>query len=740
MDSARLQDAASGGGVALTRPNKQKSPAPRDQRGQPGGILKQANCIPIGDPVQRILARLEFSRKSGKGWIARCPAHDDKTPSLSISEAEDGIVLLKCHAGCRPNSIVEAVGLKLKDLFPDKTGDAKPASKSNSTPTKSSEFATANEAVEALERILGTRTATWTYQDGNGEPVGVIARWDKSNGKDIRPVSRNGRGWFIGAMPDPRPLYRLPDLADAKTIYIVEGEKCADALHVLGLTVTTSAGGSQAFEKTDWKPLAGKSIVILPDHDDPGRAYATNVAAALSSLNPAPSIKVVELPGLASTEDVFDFIVARRANGVDDAGVRAEIQALVNRANFAKVDKPGAVMICLADVEPEDVEWLWPERIACGKLTLIVGDPGLGKSFFTLDMAARVSTGTPWPDCQAVPNPAGSVILLSAEDDLADTIRPRLDAACGDASKVHAIQSVRRADRSEAMFSLECDIHALEAAVARCGDTRLIIIDPVTAYLGGTDSHNNSELRGLLAPLAAMAAKHRVAIVAVSHLNKAAGMQAVYRVMGSLGFVAAARAAWCVVRDRSDPFRRLMLPLKNNLGNDQTGLAYKLIDGKVSWEAGPVTVSAAEALAPARVEGGEKQKKAEDWLSEYLAGGPKPQKTVEAESALAGIAIGTLRRAKRAQGVVALKPAFDQGWLWSLPGKSAQREHAQPPQTVCAPSACAIENTDIEGSESEGAQAHESEHLRREDLHDDDPFEIKKRRIIDCEKARGGVT
>src|SRR5262249_15560795 len=150
----------------------------------------------------------------------------------------------------------------------------------------------------------------WTYHDAQGEPVGVVVRWDGPTGKDIRPVARHADGWRICAMPDPRPLYHLPDLAAACRVVVCEGEKAADAARSLGFVVTTSAGGSQAAAKTDWRPVAGKEIWILPDNDQPGRKYAETVAGILPKLTPAPAVRVVELPDLADGGDIVDWIDA----------------------------------------------------------------------------------------------------------------------------------------------------------------------------------------------------------------------------------------------------------------------------------------------------------------------------------------------------------------------------------------------------------------------------------------------
>jgi len=163
------------------------------------------------------------------------------------------------------------------------------------------------------------------------------------------------------------------------------------------------------------------------------------------------------------------------------------------------------VMVRMSDVEPQDVEWLWPGRIAVGKLTLLAGDPGLGKSFVSLDIASRVSLGSPWPDSRGHFAPEGSTVLLSAEDDEADTIRPRLDSAQARCDRISRLAAIKDGSK-ENTFDLERDIPALEMAVDLLGDCRLVIIDPISSYIvQNADSHKNSDVRRILAPLAQFA-------------------------------------------------------------------------------------------------------------------------------------------------------------------------------------------------------------------------------------------
>jgi hypothetical protein len=369
---------------------------------------------------------------------------------------------------------------------------------------------------------------------------------------------------------------------------------------------------------------------------------------------------------------------------VRDGLPAADVRGFVEAALAAMGDAGGTterrgnapMLVNLASVTPRAVRWLWPSRIPLGKLTLIAGEPGLGKSFLTMDLAARVTTGNPWPDDPNGFNEAGSVVLLSAEDDVEDTIRPRLDAAGAVVEHITALQGIEfRVDDAgpakRRSFNLESDLPALEQAVDASPNCRLVIIDPVSAYLGGKDSHKNAEIRGLLAPLSDLAALRNVAVVAVTHLNKAAGSKAMHRVTGSLAFIAAARAGWLVTTDKADAKRRLLLPIKNNLAADVSGLAYSIIDGALAWERDPVSLSADDALDDDQQHDRHTDRDdAADWLRELLADGPMAQRDIADAAKANGISSATLRRAKAVANIESRKQGNgrDARWTWALPG------------------------------------------------------------------------
>jgi hypothetical protein len=353
----------------------------------------------MSEAVQRILTALRDDgyqpRKAGAGWSCRCPAHDDRDPSLSIHAGDDGRALVNCHAGCTVDAVCGAIGLRPADLFtPDpsrrnghgpktrRRGDEttpKPARGANcvavaSVATGGRTFPTAHDAVAELERRHGPRSKTWTYHNAAGDPVGLVIRWDvpadpndpeSKPSKRILPVSRkaDGSGWCLGGMPTPRPLYGLPDLmatpAGAR-VYVSEGEKAADAARAIELLATTSPHGSQSASKADWSPLAGRDVVIVPDNDDSGEKYADDVARLVTAAG-AKSVRVVRLvdlwAGMPEGGDMADLLEHR---GGDVDPIRAEVEALTERTEPNKADAPTGVVT----VPRFDLDAVIPNRAA----------------------------------------------------------------------------------------------------------------------------------------------------------------------------------------------------------------------------------------------------------------------------------------------------------------------------------------------------------------------------------------
>jgi hypothetical protein len=345
----------------------------------------------------------------------------------------------------------------------------------------------------------------------------------------------------------------------------------------------------------------------------------------------------------------------------------------------------------LSDVTPEEIAWLWPGRLPRGKLVLVDGDPGLGKSVVTLDLAARVSVGAGFPD--GAPSEGAGVVLLSAEDGLADTIRPRFDAAGGNPARAVALSTVPDAEGNERQIALPGDLATVEAAIGRVG-AALVVIDPLMAFLSGdVNSHRDQDVRRALAPLAKLAERTGAVVLVVRHLNKAAGGNPLYRGGGSIGIVGAARMAFVVGAHPEDDERRVLAPIKANLAAPAPSLVFGLETAgngapRVRWE-GETDLDAFALLSgPTDPEERYVLQEAKDLLRHVLSDGPVPAADVKKEARTADISERTLKTAKRGLGVVASRegePGKRGGgrWLWHLPEppgsiKGANPEHLPP--------------------------------------------------------------
>ena len=346
------------------------------------------------------------------------------------------------------------------------------------------------------------------------------------------------------------------------------------------------------------------------------------------------------------------------------------------------------------EVTPKAIRWLWPGRIATGKVSLIVGDPGLGKSQVCASLASVVTNGGSWP-VDRTPCEQGAVIILSAEDDPEDTIRPRLDAAGAMVQHVYILQAVKYesdTQKGERGFDLAKDaakLGLLGAELAGKGvPVRLIVIDPVSAYLGIADSHKNAEVRALLTPLSLVAQQRQCAILLVSHLNKSQTSSALMRVQGSVAFSAAARAVWGVTKDPQNEQRRLFMPMKNNIGKDDSGLAYQIesyrldappsepgadldpIDtSRVMWEPDIVRMHLDDAFGNGPADERNSKREAADFLRSVLADGRVLSTELQRDCEGAGHSWATIRRVAQGIGVKTEREGFGPKgrWYWSIP-------------------------------------------------------------------------
>jgi hypothetical protein len=302
------------------------------------------------------------------------------------------------------------------------------------------------------------------------------------------------------------------------------------------------------------------------------------------------------------------------------------------------------------DVTAQPVAWLWPARLALGNLSLLDGDPELGKSLVSLDLCARLSTGRPWPDGSPSPGPQSSVII-NAEDREADTICPRLRTLGADLGRVFFLP--RDAARGGVDFSLPGRTETLDGVLAETG-ARLVVIDPITVFLSaGVNTHSDGGVRRALAPLLALAGQHGCAVLMVRHLNKDGRHQALYRGLGSIGLVGSCRSAWLVAADPRAKGRRVLAQEKNNLGPPQPSLSFEVAAtggglpevrwlGTTEW-----TADALLAAAGDRPERPGPIEFAREFLAEALKDGPRTSREVWELAEPLGHSQRTLERARK---------------------------------------------------------------------------------------------
>jgi hypothetical protein len=412
--------------------------------------------------AEGFVSRLDGVRANGSGWAARCPAHDDRRASLSVAEGEDGRVLVRCHAGCEVAAVVAALGMTERDLFPPRE-----------------------------ERTQGGGiVATYDYIDEAGALLFEVVRFNPKGFRQRRPDGAGGWIWNLDRAR--RVLFRLPRVLEVAkaggVVFLVEGEKDVLALDQLGLTATTNPGGAGKWRpECAVAPRGRKGVVILPDNDEPGRKQAREAARTLHEAG--VPVKVLELPGLPAKGDVSDWIKAggtkpqllELVKATPKWEPRAEAAGAPETVSPPEAPVGGAVVVCMADVERERVEWLWPGRFPLGKLVLLDGDPDLGKTTVALDLAARITGGHSMPGEERGTEPA-NVLLLMAEDGLGDTIRPRLEVAGADLSRVFAFEGVPTPEGGLTLPMLPEDGDVIRAEAERV-KARAIFLDPLFAYV-----------------------------------------------------------------------------------------------------------------------------------------------------------------------------------------------------------------------------------------------------------------
>jgi hypothetical protein len=321
-----------------------------------------------------LLSRFKGVRRSGDGWIALCPGHEDRNPSLSIHE-RTGKILLLCHAGCTTEAVCAAAGIVMRDLF---------------------------LYTDNVPRIV----AEYNYTDETGKLLYQVVRFEPKDFRQRRPDGNGGWTWNLNGVR--RVLYRLPEALAAKSVLVVEGEKDVETASKLGLVATCNAGGAGKWREESSESLRGKRIAIIADADEPGRKHAQQVAASLCGKT--ESLKVLELPG---AKDLSEW--------VGKGGTRLGLLELIRSTPEWKpagnvTQQTGFQLMALAELfnKPQvKTEWLWHGRLAAGTISGTVSKPKVGKSTLARNLTLATSRGESFLGFSTRP---GTCIYLALEE------------------------------------------------------------------------------------------------------------------------------------------------------------------------------------------------------------------------------------------------------------------------------------------------------------------------------------
>lgn len=500
--------------------------------------------------------------------------------------------------------------------------------------------------------------------------------------KIIRPFYQENGNYIMGEpkFQGKKPLYQLPLIKDAEVVFWVEGEKKVDSLVGMGLIATTS-GGATSHDGADFEPLRGKKVFIWADFDESGKAHAEAVKAILEGLNCDVRLIDVKALNLPIKGDVVDWLQ------MNPSATKEDVLGLPLMPMEQKVEH-GVVLLKASDLKPKPINWIWDGWIAGGKFHLLGGVAGTGKTTISLALASSITNGGRFPDNTR--SPSGNVVVWTGEDDIADTLTPRLMAMGANLDKVHFVQGVIAED-GEQPFNPSTDMPILQQAIAKIGDVRLLIIDPIVSVVKG-DSHKNAEVRKDLTPLIQMAENMGFAIIGITHFSKGtSGREPIERITGSLAFGAVARVVLVASKSKGEDGDdvRIFLRAKSNVGADNGGFEYSLEQAttdngietsRVLW-GDAIEGSARELLVNAEEDSdGGSMAECMRFLTSILSDGGMSASEVKKDCIGAGYSISTMNRAKKNLGIEAKKIGIGKGsyWVWEMPKVFNDYKDSQP--------------------------------------------------------------
>lgn len=449
-----------------------------------------------------------------------------------------------------------------------------------------------------------------------------------------------------------------------KRVYIAEGFATGATIHEVtheAVAIAFDAGNLKPVAEALRKKYPKTEIVIAGDDDqwtdgNPGKTKALEAAKAVKGKLALPKFRDVS----THPTDFNDLSCLESTGKVKEFLKRARVPEMWQNI-------PG---VLAKNVKPEKVRWLWLNRIPLGEVTMLEGDPGIGKSTVTLDWAARVTQGWGWPDEAEAQVPPRGVVIVSLEDSPSHTIRPRLETAGADLERVRVIETVTGPDGIERTATIPQDLFALEKAIQDV-DAALLIVDPLIATFDQqTNSWKDQDVRRAIAPLKQMAERLGIAVVTLRHLNKSQAVNPLYRGGGSIAFIAGARAGMLAAKDSDNPGSYVLAMTKSNLAAEQPSLRYR-IEGssgvaQIVWE-GESPHKAVDLLVDSGgEEEGSARREAEEGLRVLLANGPVPSKDVAKWAKDQRISDITFRRARKALGVRSTHTGQGRDTKWFL--------------------------------------------------------------------------
>lgn len=606
--------------------------------------------------LNNILPLFKNVRQTSNGYTSRCPSHNDYKNSLSLKDDGSGKILFNCFAGCSYQDIVAALGISLKG---------------NGNKAK----------IEAI----------YDYTDDEKNLLYQNLRFE---GKEFRWRHFDGKGGEVWNLNGVRRVpYRLADLVNLTTlqdVVMAEGEKDADKLTELGFPATNHKNWRAEFNYL----LKGKNVIVFQDHDCAGVENAEKAARII--YRDAKAVKIVDcfvdepLPDKHG-KDVSDYLENHSLDKLREL-VRqtTNYQPSEKSTENSETAEQRLKVVCLSDVKAEEVQWLWKTFIPIGEFTIIEGIEGLGKSWTCCAIACAVADGKRLPFHEGEPIAPGNVLMLSAEDSLSHTVKPRLLLMKANLNHIFAIDD---------MFSFSDfkDFIKFEAIVAEY-EPRLIIIDPMFSYTGGKDLNQESASRPIARKLIEIAQKYQCAIIGVRHIGKSKGNgDARAAGLGSIAWRASARSVLLVGKDEESDEIAILQTKSNLAEKSKIVVGFEIRNGQFYWCDKPSKLTAERMLSqPKNDEAKAEQTEATDFLREALKDSERFSKDVQKEARDNGITQYALRKAKAILGVESVKKGGtfggEKGWYMRLSGiedddsnaedaDSSEIRHLQPNQS-----------------------------------------------------------